>query len=158
MRNKQYQVEREPLINGTSPVSRLLMSHLKRSAECSEREGKLSSTTQEDKQQERRRKQAKRVCHSQGGERSQTSQLGRDGASQLVGTEVTVDFHKAQGKSCHDQHKKTKNKNDDANKRSVFVTHSSVSAVKRANSVAMVPVSWLNWRFLLMFTKHRDIC
>ena len=96
MRDEHYHVERIALMSGTLPVSMLLLRYLLRSAECSERERRLSTSTQEDKQQERRRKQAKRVCHSQVGERSQTSQLGRDGARQLVVGELPVDVHKAQ--------------------------------------------------------------
>ena len=79
----------------------------------------------------------------------------------MVDAKLPVDFtkHRASERdSCQHQHKKTNNKRDDANKRSVFVTHKIWSAVKRANSVAMVPVSWLLGRNLLMFTKHRDIC
>ena len=70
------------------PVSWLVERYLLIFTKHSARARKLSTSTQEDKQHERRRKQAKRVCHSQEIERSQTSQLGRDGAGQLVVEQV----------------------------------------------------------------------
>lgn len=54
----------------------------------------LPSATQEDKEQEKERKQAKRVCHSQVQKRSQTSQVCRNNASQAVAVEAPVNIHK----------------------------------------------------------------
>ena len=56
----------------------------------------MFSSKQEHKEHERRCKQAKRVRCLQVLERSQTTELGRDRASQLVAVEVPVEFHKGQ--------------------------------------------------------------
>ena len=75
---------------------------------------------------------------------------GRDRATQLVGDEVSVDFTKQSLLFSAHEHEES------ANERIIIVTDNSVSAVNCPIKVEIVPVSWLEPRFLLISqSTHR---